>query len=64
MQSKIAMEKVNGVDISDIRENNQETMRIHAPHHSKKHLEEMVKDLKGGKSFGESHDISQRKVGK
>ena len=64
MQSKIAMEKVNGVDISELREEDQATMRVHAPHHSKKHLEEMVKDLKGGKSFGESHEIAQRKVGK
>jgi hypothetical protein len=58
------METVNGIDISDLREEDQANMRIHAPHHSKKHLEEMVKDLKSGKSFGESHEIAQGKVGK
>mgnify|MGYP003135107074 FL=1 len=58
------MEKVNDVDISELKKEDQAAMRIHAPHHSKKHLEEMVKDLKSGKSFGESHEIAQRKVGK
>ena len=58
------METVNGVDISELKEEDKANMRIHAPHHSKRHLEEMVKDLKSGKSFSESHQIAQRKVGK
>jgi len=58
------MEKVNGVDISELKEADKINMRLHAPHHSKKHLEEMVKDLKRGRSFEQSHNKAQRKVGK
>ena len=58
------METVNGVDIADLKENDKIKMRLHAPHHSKKHLEEMVKDLKRGRSFEQSHNEAIRKVGK
>tara|TARA_R100001510_G_C7499780_1_gene103952 strand:- start:55 stop:231 length:177 start_codon:yes stop_codon:yes gene_type:complete len=58
------METVNGVDISELKDEDKVNMRIHANHHSKKHLQEMVKDLKSGKSFKISHEIAQRKVGK
>jgi hypothetical protein len=58
------MESVNGVDISGLKEEDKISMRLHASHHSKKHLEQMVKDLKAGKSFQQSHEIAQRKVGK
>jgi len=58
------METVNGVDISELSEQDKLNMRLHAPHHSKKHLQEMVKDLKAGKTFEQSHNIAMRKVGK
>jgi|TARA_A100001201_G_C3940273_1_gene156321 hypothetical protein len=58
------METVNGVDISELSDADKINMRLHAPHHSKRHLEEMVKDLKAGKSFEQSHLIAIRKVGK
>lgn len=58
------METVNGVDISELKDEDKVNMRIHAPHHSKRHLEEMVKDLKKGRSFEQSHNQAQRKVGK
>lgn len=58
------METVNGVDISELKEKDKANMRLHAPHHTKKHLEEMVKDLKRGRSFEQSHNQAIRKVGK
>mgnify|MGYP003141685042 FL=1 len=58
------METVNGVDISELKEEDKISMRIHASHHSKKHLEEMVRDLKRGRSFEQSHNQAMRKVGK
>ena len=54
------METVNGVDISELKEEDKISMRIHASHHSKRHLEEMVRDLKRGRSF----EQAMRKVGK
>ena len=58
------MESVNGVDISDLKEEDKINMRLHATHHTKRHLEEMVKDLKRGRSFEQSHNEAIRKVGK
>jgi hypothetical protein len=58
------MESVNGVDISGLKEEDKISMRLHASHHSKRHLEEMVKDLKRGRSFEQSHSEAIRKVGK
>lgn len=58
------METVNGVDLSGLKEEDKIKMRLHAPHHSKKHLAEMVKDLKSGRSFEQAHNLAMRKVGK
>ena len=58
------MESVNGVDISGLKEEDKISMRLHASHHSKRHLEEMVKDLKRGRRFEQSHNEAIRKVGK
>ena len=57
-------ETINGVDLSGLKEKDKVKMRLHASHHSIKHLREMVKDLKSGKSFEQSHNIEIRKVGK
>ena len=57
-------ETINGVDLSGLKEEDKVKMRLHAPHHTTKHLREMVKDLKSGKSFEQSHNIAMRKVGK
>ena len=58
------METVNGVDISELSDADKINMRLHATHHTKRHLEEMVKDLKRGRSFEQSHNEAIRKVGK
>jgi hypothetical protein len=58
------METVNGVDISGLKEEDKIKMRLHASHHSKRHLAEMAKDLKRGITFEQAHNIAIRKVGK
>ena len=58
------MESVNGVNISGLKEEDKISMRLHASHHTKKHLEEMVKSLKRGMDFEQSHNEAIRKVGK
>ena len=40
------------------------TMNNHARHHSIKHMNEIAKDLKSGKTFAQAHDRAMRKVGK
>lgn len=39
-------------------------LKKHSPHHSKKHVALMTKLMKEGKTFGQSHKIAQKKVGK
>jgi len=41
-----------------------DTLKKHSKHHTKKHIAEMTKLMKQGKTFGESHKIAQKKVGK
>jgi len=36
----------------------------HKKHHSKKHMDEMKKDMKKGDSFKKAHDKAIKKVGK
>ena len=42
----------------------QKAMNRHARHHSLKHMKEMAKDLKAGKTFAQAHTRAMRKVGK
>ena len=42
----------------------QATLKRHAPHHSGKHMAEMRKAMKAGKTFGQAHKAAMRKVGK
>ena len=39
-------------------------LKAHAPHHSKRHVQHMLKDLVRGKSFDEAHREALRRVGK
>jgi len=41
-----------------------DTMRKHSKHHTKAHLAYMSQLMKAGKTFGESHRIAMKKVGK
>ena len=40
------------------------TLKKHSPHHTKKHMTEMKKHMKKGKTFTKAHKIAMKKVGK
>jgi len=42
----------------------QATLKRHSSHHSGKHMAEMRKAMKAGKTFGQAHKSAMRKVGK
>ena len=41
-----------------------DTLKRHSKHHTQKHIAEMTRLMKQGKTFGESHIVAQKKVGK
>lgn len=41
-----------------------DTLKRHSVHHTSKHMAEMRRLMKAGKTFGESHKMAMRKVGK
>ena len=56
--------KVKGVDISKLTKRQQETMKKHSKHHSKKHMQYMYNSMRRGSSFTKAHKNAQKKVGK
>lgn len=40
------------------------TLKKHSVHHTKKHMDLMIKLMKEGKSFTEAHNVAKKKVGK
>ena len=54
---------VKGVDVSGLTKRQQETMKKHSKHHTKKHLQEMTNAMLKGSSFTASHKAAQKKVG-
>ena len=56
--------KVKGVDISKLSKRQQQSMKRHAVHHSKKHIQYMYNSMRRGTSFTKSHQNAQKKVGK
>jgi len=41
-----------------------EKLKAHAKHHTKKHMDEMRKLMRMGKTFKKSHNIVLKKIGK
>ena len=41
-----------------------ETLEKHKKHHTKKHMDMMIKLMQQGKTFTEAHNIAMDKVGK
>jgi len=39
-------------------------LQEHAKHHTKKHMDEMRKLMRAGKTFTQAHNIVQKKIGK
>lgn len=42
----------------------EDTLKRHSEHHTKKHMSHMKKLMIQGKTFGESHKMAMKKVGK
>ena len=56
--------KVKGVDASKLTKRQQNALKKHSKHHSKKHIQYMVNSMKRGSSFSKSHVNAQKRVGK
>ena len=56
------MPKVKGVELTGLTKRQVTSMRRHARHHTAKHLREMVKAMRRGRTFTQSHTSAQRKV--
>ena len=41
-----------------------DALKRHSPHHTAKHMTEMKKHMKKGKTFTQAHKIAMKKVGK
>ena len=54
---------VKGVSTEGLTSRQAKTLQKHSVHHTKKHIAAMVKAMKGGSTFGQSHKKAQRKVG-
>ena len=55
--------KVKGVDVSKLTKRQQETMKKHSQHHSKKHMH-MYNSMRRGATFTQAHTRAQKAVGK
>ena len=58
------MPKVKGVELTGLTKRQVTSMWRHARHHTAKHLREMVKAMRRGRTFTQSHTSSQKKVGR
>ena len=56
--------KVKGVDVSKLTKRQQQTLKKHAKHHTKKHMQFMVNSMKRGSTFTKAHKAAQKKVGR
>tara|TARA_Y100000114_G_C11721064_1_gene308500 strand:- start:903 stop:1076 length:174 start_codon:yes stop_codon:yes gene_type:complete len=56
--------KVKGVDLSKLTKRQQQTMKKHAKHHSKKHIQYMKNSMQRGATFTQAHKRAQKAVGK
>ena len=58
------MVKVKGVDVSSLTKRQQQSMKKHSKHHTKKHIQYMTNSMKRGSTFTKVHKNAQKKVGK
>jgi len=49
---------------SGLTKRQEDTLKRHSVHHTKKHMSHMKKLMRGGKTFTDSHKIAMKKVGK
>ena len=60
----MAVIKVKGVSVKGLNKRQATAMKRHSKHHTKNHIDMMVKAMLKGKTFGESHKMAMKKVGK
>ena len=56
--------KIKGVDVSSLTKRQQDTMKKHSKHHSKKHMQYMKNSMLRGATFSQAHKRAQKAVGK
>lgn len=56
--------KVTSKKRTNLTDRQKATMRKHAAHHTKKHMDLMTKLMLEGKTFGQAHKDAMKKVGK
>jgi hypothetical protein len=55
---------IKGVSVKGLTKKQKNAMNRHKKHHTAKHLRSMVRSMKRGKTFTQSHSIAMKKVGK
>jgi len=50
--------------MKELTKRQKDTLKRHSVHHTRKHMTEMKKLMRAGKTFTASHKIAMRKVGK
>ena len=58
------MVKIKGVNVSSLTKRQQDAMKKHSKHHTKKHIQYMTNSIKRGSTFNQAHKNAQKKVGK
>ena len=63
-KNKKGPKKVKGVSMMGLTSRQAMAMKRHSVHHTGKHIKLMVAAMKKGASFGQSHKMAMKKVGK
>ena len=50
--------------MAKLTERQKKAMEKHRPHHSDKHIQVMMRELRNGKSFTKAHEKAMKTVGK
>ena len=58
------MTKIKGVDVSSLTKRQQESMKKHSKHHTKKHMQYMYNSMRRGATFTQAHKRAMKAVGK
>ena len=56
--------KIKGVDVTKLTKSQQNAMKKHSKHHTKKHMQYMLNSMKRGATFTQAHKRAMKKVGK
>ena len=60
----IALSYKKGGAVKKLTERQKQALKRHSEHHTRKHMTEMRKIMRGGKTFTEAHKIAMKRVGK